>query len=58
MDGKFAVTEAAKEGFRSNIVIFLDQEEGGGVLPEQLSYILACGRGMTIVWLFWLAKPV
>ena len=41
MDGKFAVTEAAKEGFRSNIVIFLDQEEGGRLLPEQLAYILA-----------------
>jgi Domain of unknown function (DUF1906) len=41
MDGKSAVTEAAKEGFRSNIVIFLDQEEGGRFLPEQLAYILA-----------------
>ena len=41
MDGKSAVREAAKEGFRSNIVIFLDQEEGGRLLPEQLAYILA-----------------
>ena len=41
MDGKSAVTEATKEGFQSNIVIFLDQEEGGRLLPEQLAYILA-----------------
>jgi len=41
MDGKSAVTEAATEGFRSNIVIFLDQEEGGRLLPEQIAYILA-----------------
>lgn len=58
MDGKFTVTEAAKEGFRSDIVIFLDQGEGGRLLPEQLAYILACGRRMTILRLFWLAKPL
>ena len=34
MDGKSAVTEATKEGFQSNIVIFLDQEEGDGFFPN------------------------
>jgi hypothetical protein len=41
MDGKSAVTEATREGFRANIVVFLDQEEGGRLLPEQLAYIFA-----------------
>jgi hypothetical protein len=41
MDGKAAAAAAAREGFRSNVVIFLDQEEGGRLLPEQIAYIFA-----------------
>ena len=40
-DGKAAVEAARKEGFASHVLIFLDQEEGGRLLPEQLAYILA-----------------
>ncbi len=40
-DGKAAVAAAAREGFPANIVIFLDQEEGGLLLPEQAAYLFA-----------------
>ncbi len=40
-DGKTAVTAAAREGFASNVRIFLDQEEGGRLLPEQAAYLFA-----------------
>ena len=41
MDGKEAVRLAGVEGFPSRSIIFLDQEEGGRLLPEQRSYLHA-----------------
>ncbi len=40
-DGQLASTEARNEGFPWRTVIFLDQEEGGRMLPEQKAYIYA-----------------
>ena len=40
-DGKAAAAAALREGFARNTLIFLDQEEGGGLLPEQAAYIFA-----------------
>lgn len=40
-DGLEATALARKEGFPSGAIIFLDQEEGGRLLPEQLDYVLA-----------------
>ncbi len=40
-DGAAAVAAAAKEGFPPGALIFLDQEEGGRLLPEQTAYLLA-----------------
>ncbi len=40
-EGKAAVAAAAREGFPADVVIFLDQEEGGRLLPEQDAYIFA-----------------
>ncbi len=39
-DAAAAVAAAASEGFPAGALIFLDQEEGGRLLPEQLSYVL------------------
>jgi Rv2525c-like, glycoside hydrolase-like domain len=41
LDGQAAVLAAWREGFPPGAVIFLDQEEGGRMLPEQKSYIYA-----------------
>lgn len=41
MDGKAAVAAAAREGFPPDVRIFLDQEEGGRLLPEQAAYLFA-----------------
>lgn len=38
-DGQAAVNAARREGFPSGTVIFLDQEQGGRMLPEQKAYI-------------------
>jgi hypothetical protein len=38
-DGVTAVRAAKQDGFPGGAVIFLDQEEGGSLLPEQASYI-------------------
>jgi hypothetical protein len=38
-DGKAAAAAAAREGFPKNVLIFLDQEEGGRLLPEQAAYL-------------------
>jgi hypothetical protein len=35
------VAAAAREGFAANVRIFLDQEEGGRLLPEQAAYLFA-----------------
>lgn len=40
-DGTAAVSSARREGFRFGTVLFLDQEEGGRMLPEQRAYIHA-----------------
>ena len=40
-DGKEAVRLAGVEGFPAKSIIFLDQEEGGRLLPEQRSYLHA-----------------
>jgi hypothetical protein len=40
-DGNAAVAAAAREGFKPNVLIFLDQEEGGRLLPEQAAYLFA-----------------
>lgn len=40
-DGKAAVAAAVKEGFPSDVLIFLDQEEGGRLLPEQAAYLFS-----------------
>jgi hypothetical protein len=45
-DAEAAVDAARREGFPRNTVIFLDQEEGGRMLPEQKAYILAWVDGV------------
>ncbi len=40
-DGKAAVAAALREGFSLGVLIFLDQEEGGRLLPEQATYLFA-----------------
>jgi hypothetical protein len=40
-DGKAAVAAAAREGFPAQVIIFLDQEEGGRLMPEQAAYLFA-----------------
>ncbi|MDP9038186.1 MAG: DUF1906 domain-containing protein [Acidobacteriota bacterium] len=39
-DAAAAVAAARREGFPAGAVIFLDQEEGGRLLPEQAGYLL------------------
>lgn len=45
-DAAAAVTAAEKEGFPEGTNIFLDQEEGGRMLPEQRSYAYAWVDGV------------
>ena len=40
-DAATAVAAARREGFPGGTIIFLDQEEGGRMLPEQAAYLLA-----------------
>jgi hypothetical protein len=40
-DAKSAIAAAQREGFPTATIIFLDQEEGGRLLPEQLEYVLS-----------------
>jgi hypothetical protein len=40
-DGTAAIASAAKEGFPKNVLIFLDQEEGGRLTADQSAYIWA-----------------
>jgi len=40
-DGAAAIAAAMREGFPAGALLFLDQEEGGRLLPEQSAYILA-----------------
>jgi len=46
-DAQAAVTAARREGFPAETVIFLDQEQGGRMLPEQKTYIYAWVDGVT-----------
>ena len=40
-DGATAIASARREGFPAGTLIFLDQEEGGRMLPEQKAYLYA-----------------
>ena len=40
-DAADVVAAAKREGFPPKTILFLDQEEGGGLLPEQAEYLLA-----------------
>jgi hypothetical protein len=40
-DAELAVATAKREGFPARTIIFLDQEEGGRLLPEQSAYLFA-----------------
>jgi len=40
-DGQAAIAAAKHEGFPMRTIIFLDQEEGGRLLPEQKAYLFA-----------------
>jgi hypothetical protein len=40
-DGNIAVDSAIREGFPRDIRIYLDQEEGGRLLPDQAAYVFA-----------------
>lgn len=46
-DANNAVRAAAAEGFPSGTVVFVDQEEGGRLLPEQREYLYAWIDGVT-----------
>jgi hypothetical protein len=46
-DAQSAAATASREGFPAHAVIFLDQEQGGRMLPEQLAYIYAWVDGIT-----------
>jgi Domain of unknown function (DUF1906) len=46
-DARTAVVAAKKEGFPARTIIFLDQEQGGRMLPEQKAYIYAWVDGVT-----------
>ena len=46
-DAQAAAAAARREGFPRAIIIFLDQEQGGRMLPEQKAYIYAWVDGVT-----------
>jgi hypothetical protein len=46
-DAQAAVAAAKREGFPEQTIIFLDQEQGGRMLPEQKAYIYAWVDGVT-----------
>ncbi len=46
-DARAAVAAAKREGFPTATIIFLDQEQGGRMLPEQKAYIYAWVDGVT-----------
>lgn len=46
-DALAAVAAAKREGFPAQTVIFLDQEEGGRLLPEQKAYLFAWVDGVS-----------
>jgi hypothetical protein len=46
-DAQEAAASAQREGFPAGTLIFIDQEEGGRMLPEQKSYLYAWVDGIT-----------
>ena len=46
-DAQAAAAAARREGFPAHAIIFLDQEQGGRMLPEQKAYIYAWVDGIT-----------
>ncbi len=46
-DARVAAATARREGFPRDTIIFLDQEQGGRMLPEQKAYIYAWVDGIT-----------
>ena len=46
-DAQAAVAAAKQEGFPAAIIIFLDQEQGGRMLPEQKAYVYGWVDGIT-----------
>jgi hypothetical protein len=46
-DAQAAAAAARREGFPAHTIIFLDQEQGGRMLPEQKSYIYSWIDGIT-----------
>jgi len=46
-DARAAAASARREGFPAATIIFLDQEQGGRMLPEQKAYIYAWVDGIT-----------
>jgi hypothetical protein len=46
-DAQAAASTAQREGFPRSTIIFLDQEQGGRMLPEQNAYIFAFVDGIT-----------
>ena len=46
-DAQAAAAAARREGFPARTIIFLDQEQGGRMLPEQKAYIYAWVDGVT-----------
>jgi hypothetical protein len=46
-DARSAAAAARREGFPARTIIFLDQEQGGRMLPEQKAYIYAWVDGVT-----------
>jgi len=46
-DAQAAAAAARREGFPAHTIIFLDQEQGGRMLPEQKAYIYAWVDGVT-----------
>jgi hypothetical protein len=46
-DARAAAAAARREGFPHTTIIFLDQEQGGRMLPEQKAYIYAWVDGVT-----------
>jgi hypothetical protein len=45
-DAQQAAQAARREGFSAQTIVFLDQEEGGRLLPEQKAYLLAWVDGV------------
>jgi hypothetical protein len=45
-DARAAAEAAQREGFSRGTVIFLDQEEGGSMTPDQMAYLLAWFDGV------------